>query len=472
MRATYFGVMSLSKTIIETYFSGNRNASRACDRTFLPLTGIVLVLCACLLGPSGALAQSQPAASDAIKPINELAIGDVDVQKIAAIVNDRPITEFDVFQRLALIVSQAGFQLTDNDIKQMREQILRALIDESLKLEEARTFDVVPAADDVDAQLQQIALQSNLTVNQIADKLQSQNISMDTLKRQIAADVVWNEIVGGRFSSSVAIAQEEVDAVYQRNVANANKPQYRVFEIQYRVDTPEQDAEVRSGMISLAEQIKKGADFRSIAQQISHSPSASQGGDIGWVQDGQLSPELNMVLRNLKPGEVSHPIRTVSGYFLLMLVERRMIGGADPTKSVVTVQQLIFPLDSETPQEQIQAAGNYLFEASQTIKSCEDLVALRDQFPNAALSDKQTMPIGELADIFQSSVIPMQVGEASSPVLTNQGFHIIGLCDREDVNVNLPDRTQIENQLANQQMTMMARRYLRDLRNDAVVEIR
>lgn len=466
----------MNKTMMVTDFSGSLADRAAPAKSFgrasRSLTRFCLVFCALTVGSSAALSQEAPPDPGPVKQINELAIGNIDVQKIAAIVNDHPITEFDVFQRLALIVSQAGFQLTEADVQQMREQVLRSLIDETLKLEEALSFELQPDAGDVDAQLQEIAMASNLTVNEVTQRLLEQNISIQTLRRQISAEIVWNEIVGGRFSSTISITREEVDAVYQRTVANANKPQYRVFEIQYRVDTPDQEDEVRSGMAQLAGQIRQGANFRAIAQQISHSPSASQGGDIGWVQDGQLAPELNLALRGMKKGELSQPIRSVSGYYLLMLQDRRMIGGADPMKSKITLQQLTFPLAKDTPQEQVQAAGNYLFQASQTIKSCEDLVALKEKFPNAGISEQETIAIADLPESIQNTVIPLQTGEASAPVLNDQGFVIFGVCSREDVLTNLPDREQIENQLANQQLAMIARRYLRDLRNDAVVEIR
>lgn len=445
-------------------------------RAGISYLGLALVmLFQAALWPSGpsasALAQTTETPAPA-KSINELAFGDEDLQKIAAIVNDHPITEYDIYQRLAFVVSQAGFQLSENDIRQMREQILRSLIDESLKLEEALEFEVSPKRSRIDEQLEQIATQNNMTVDQIAKELQALNIGMRTLERQIAADIVWNEIVSGRFGNSISITDEEIDAVYQRTIANANKPQYRVFEIHYRVDTPEREEEVRNGMLHLANQIRQGADFRVVAQQISHSPSAPKGGDMGWVQDGQLPPELNLAIRNLKIDEVSPPIRTVTGYYLLMLKDRRIIGGGDPKKTEVTVQQVVFPVSESTPQDQLQAAGNYLVQASQTIKSCDDLAQLKQNFPSAVMSERQTLTIGELDEVFQSAVIPLQKGEASTPLLTNQGFHIIGMCDRKDVGVNLPDRSQIENQLANQQMTMMVRRYLRDLRNDAVVELR
>jgi peptidyl-prolyl cis-trans isomerase SurA len=149
-----------------------------------------------------------------------------------------------------------------------------------------------------------------------------------------------------------------------------------------------------------------------------------------------------------------------------------MIGGADPLKAKVTMQQLVFPMGEETPQEQIKSAGTYLLQASQTISSCEDLATLQKQLNSGHLSERQTLEIGDLAAIFQPSVVPLQRGESSVPILTNQGFHLLTVCEREDVGLTLPDREQIENQLANQQLSMMARRYMRDLRNDAVVELR
>lgn len=418
--------------------------------------------------PGAAQAQQQSAPVQNALP----ALGDQDVQKIAAVVNDRPITEYDVYQRLGLLVTQAGFQLTEQDLMRMREQVLRTLIDETLKLEEALSFEVEPKTSEVDAELEAMAEQNGMTVEQIAATLAQDNINIDTLRRQIAAEIVWGNIVQGRFGPQISVTDEEIDAVYQRTVANASKPQYHVQEIFIRVDSPEQERDIYQGLMGILQQIQQGANFQAVAQQISHSPSAVRGGDIGWVQDGQLPPELNLVLRNMQPGEVSQPIRTISGFYMLKLMDRRLIGGADPMQAKVTLQQIVFPVLPDTPQEQVQSAGNYLMQASQAIKSCSDLEKLKEQLGTGVISDKQTMTIGELAPAFQPAVIPLQAGETSTPILTNQGFHLISICEREDVGVTLPNRAVIENQLSNQQLTMMARRYLRDLRNDAVVEIR
>lgn len=417
----------------------------------------------------GQLPGAQPPAP---VPVDITQLANSDVQKIAAIVNDTPITEYDVYQRLALIVTQAGFQLTASDLKRMREQILRTLIDETLKLQEALNFDIQPKKSEVDEELESIAAQNSMTVQQIEDMLAEQQIGISTFRRQIAAEIVWQRVIQGRFYSSISVTDEEVNAVYQRTIANASKPQYRVQEVFIRVDSPEQDAEVQRGLIGIWQQLEQGANFSAVAQQISFSPSAAQGGDMGWVQDGQLPPELNMVLRNMQKGEISKPIRTITGYYILKLLDRRLIGGADPMKAKVTMRQLVFPLAENTAQEQVQAAGTYLMQASQAIKSCQDLEAFQKKLGSGYLSDEQTMTIGELAPIFQPAVIPLQANEISAPLLSNQGFHLIAVCAREDVGINLPDKAQIENNLANQQLSMFARRYIRDLRNDAVVELR
>lgn len=424
--------------------------------------------------PMSAEAQTAEQARQPQQPatVEVPVFGNQDLQKLAAIVNDAPITEYDVYQRLALMVSQAGFQLTEQDLQRLREQVLRNLIDEVLKLQEALSFEVQPMKADVDESLAEYAGQFNLTVEQVEQTLAEQSIDISTLRQQIAADIVFQQIVNGRYRPSISITDAEIDAVYQRTVANASKPQYRVQEIFIRVDSPEQEAEIRGGVAGLWQQIMQGANFQAVAQQISHSPSAARGGDIGWVQDGQLPPELNLVLRNLQPGEVSQPQRTISGFYILKLVERRLIGGADPLKAKVVMQQLVFPMSEETPQEQVQAAGQYLMQASQAIKNCDELEGLRQQLGSGQLSEKQSLTIGEIHPVFQSAIIPLQAGETSAPVLTNQGFHLLSVCEREDVGLNLPSRDQIESQLQNQQLSMMGRRYIRDLRNDAVVEMR
>ena len=82
------------------------------------------------------------------------------------------------------------------------------------------------------------------------------------------------------------------------------------------MDNPDQDAEVLKTAQSVEEQLKSGGNFALVARQFSQSPSAASGGDIGWVHEGQLAPELNAALTKMAVNSVSPPIRSIGGYYI------------------------------------------------------------------------------------------------------------------------------------------------------------
>lgn len=400
------------------------------------------------------------------------ALAQENVQRIAAIVNDEVISNYDVQQRINLIVFSAGIETTDADLVRMRAQVLRTLVDETLKIQEARRLEIEITKREVDQSIEGMAEQNNTTVEKINEMLEQSGTSVVTLRRQIASDLAWDTIVRGMFGNRVSVTNEEVEAVFQRNADNVNQPQYLVSEIYFRIDSPDQAATVRANAEDMLQKLRSGAGFPAIAQQFSQSASAAKGGDIGWVQDGQLAPELNEALRGLAVGQISEPIRTINAYHVLALRNRRIVGGSDAMLSQLKIRQMIFPLAPETPQAQVQAAGDYLAKLSGGIRSCGQLDQLKKEVEAGQLSKETVVVAKDLPDRFRSALLPLEVGQATAPILSQQGFHIVVLCGRQESEGKLPSMEEIRSQLSNQQMNMLARRYIRDLRNDAVVENR
>jgi len=400
------------------------------------------------------------------------ALAQDNVQKIAAIVNDEVISNYDVQQRINLIVFSAGIETTDEDLARMRAQVLRTLVDETLKIQEARRLEIEITKREVDQSIENMSRQNDTTVEKINEMLLQSGTSVVTLRRQIASDLAWDTIVRGMFGNRVSVTNEEVEAVFQRNTDNVNQPQYLVSEIYFRIDSPDQEANVRANAEDMLKKLRSGAGFTAMAQQFSQSASAAKGGDIGWVQDGQLSPELNETLRNLAIGQVSEPIRTINAYHILALRNRRVVGGADAMLTQLKIRQMIFPLAPETQEAQVQAAGQYLAQLASGIRSCGHLDRLKNEVEAGQLSQETVVVAKDLPDRFRNAILPLEVGQATSPILSQQGFHIVVLCGREESEGKLPSREEIRSQLSNQQMNMLARRYIRDLRNDAVVENR
>jgi hypothetical protein len=139
--------------------------------------------------------------------------------------------------------------------------------------------------------------------------LKSRGIDRGSLISQVTASVVWAKLVRRLAAQNTEISDEEVDDALKRLKEHAGEPQSRVAEIFLAVDNPGQDAEVRSLMEKLIDQMKHGARFSAIAQQFSQSATAAVGGDIGWIRPDQLPSELARAVTPLKPGELSPPIR-------------------------------------------------------------------------------------------------------------------------------------------------------------------
>ena len=132
-------------------------------------------------------------------------------------------------------------------------------------------------------------------------------------------------MVQRRIRPNVVISSEEIDEVASRLSARHGALERRVAEIFVPVETAAKEAEALNNANRLLEELQRGANFAGLARQFSQSGTASLGGDLGWIQDGALDEALNQVLVQMGPGDISRPIRTVSGFHILLLRDMRKV---------------------------------------------------------------------------------------------------------------------------------------------------
>ncbi|WP_223968026.1 SurA N-terminal domain-containing protein [Bradyrhizobium sp. RD5-C2] len=125
-------------------------------------------------------------------------------QTIAVMVNGEPITNFDIEQR-AKLNALTGGKTPD------RKTVLDDLIDEKLKIKEAKKFGVDPTANDIEQSYGGMAQRMRLNNDQLTKVLESKGIRPDTLKQRIRADMVWTSLVRGRFKESLQVGEKDVD---------------------------------------------------------------------------------------------------------------------------------------------------------------------------------------------------------------------------------------------------------------------
>lgn len=246
-----------------------------------------------------------------------------DLFRPAAVVNDDVISVLDLAMRVELAIVAAGVQDSMEVRRRLTPQVLRGLIDERLQMQEAERLDISVTDEQIADALQQIAQQNNMTEGEFFTMLRNRGILPTTLIDQIRAQIAWQTVVRQSIQPNVVIAPEEVDEVISRLNARRGAVERRVAEIFIPVETAAREDEALQNANRLLQELRNGANFSGLARQFSQSGTASLGGDMGWVREGELDPDLEVVLAQMGPGEVTRPIRTVSGFHILLLRDLR-----------------------------------------------------------------------------------------------------------------------------------------------------
>jgi peptidyl-prolyl cis-trans isomerase SurA len=406
-----------------------------------------------------------------------------DADGIAATVNDEAISDYELRQRVALFVATSGLNPSPEDMKRIRAQILAKMEDEKIQLQEAVKKNITVSPVEVDKTVNQLLAQNHMTLDQLRVILTQAGASELALRSQITAQIAWQKTVQQEYSDRVSISQAQVDAEVQRYADGASRPHFLVNEIFLPVSSPDQDANVLKDAQNIEKQIKDGAQFQAVAHQFSQNPAAAQGGSIGWVHEGQLAPELNGVLVQLKPGDVTSPIRAAGGYYLLNLQARQEPMGtkiatpatAASADGTLPLARLLLPLGTNPTKEIIQSAMNAAGQIHQGFAGCAQLKTLADKMKGSVYMDLGNMNTADLSPDIQKALAQTPPGETTMPLQSDAGVELIARCDKRveiQTAYQMPTREQVQEQLFDQQISALAQRYMRDLKRDADVEVR
>ena len=385
-----------------------------------------------------------------------------DIQAIAVIVNDEVISRYDVNQRVRLILVTSGIPATEENVKRIEEQAIKALIDEKIQIQEAIKLEVPDSPDEINLMLDNIARSNQTTAEGILESITSQGVNAETLLSQIKSQLLWNKIVRGRFGSYINISDEEVNIIYDRTIQNINNSQYDISEIFIGFEDESEEKEAKELTERLTEQLKNEIAFEPVAQQFSQAPSSGQGGFIGWVSEGQLDPDIISNIKNLEIGSVSYPIKTVNGYYIFKLNGKSGEGGKNHMKNQYDLISVSFDIEDKVMAKDF--SDNFI--------SCKRLDSLLENYNQKEVNVIGKRLLQELPKELHKELLEKNAGNALSPRFSNENIDIILICDRKDdigIQVN---RDVIEDNIYSQKMGMMSRRHLRDLRRDAVIEYR
>ena len=431
-----------------------------------------------LLAAGAVLALALAASASAQAPVAPIAPVAARVpalrEGVAAVVNDEAISSYDLRQRVLLLIVTSGVQVNDDNLQQIQAEAMRDLVDERLQLQEVRRIEartktvLEPTAKELNDQIDHLAQQNGLSGAQMIASLNQAGVDRSALDGQLLAEIAWQRYVGGRFGGSVKIGDDQIQAALKRAEAAQSKPQYQVGEIFIDSQRAGGEDAAMDAARQLSQQLAQGAPFAGVARQFSSAASASNGGDAGWMVSGDMPPALEAALENLRPGQLSVPVPVSGGVYLLLLRDKHTGVGA----TMVNLKQAAVRLAADASPTDVAAAQAKLEALKPKIKDCKAMDTEAGKVDGVVAGDLGEADINDLSASFRDAITNLKVDQVSAPVRTNAGMHLVALCGKRNAGSNQLSRDDIENRLTEQELVMIARRELRNLRNSASIENR
>jgi peptidyl-prolyl cis-trans isomerase SurA len=393
------------------------------------------------------------------------------VVKATAIINGDIITQTDIDHRVALLVMSQQGQIPPEELERVRQQVLRNLIDETLQIQAARAEKIEIRKSDIDRTVARVAAGVKRSPQELEAYLAANGSSMHTLRRQVEGEISWQRLQRAKIESGVSVGDDEVKAVLERMTSAKGADEYRVGEI-FISATPANQAEAFASASKILEQLKSGASFAGYARQFSEASTAAVGGDLGWVRAEQLPTPLAAVVRQMPPGSISNPIPVPGGLSIIAVQDTRKILTSDPRDAVLSLKQVSIAFPPGTSRLAAEPVVARFAEAARNVGGCGGADKLAADFRGEVVQSDQ-IKMRDLPPVLQQMMMPMQVGQATQPFgALEEGVRVLVICGRDESVANEPTFDQVYNQLNEERLNLRARRYLRDLRRDAVIEFR
>jgi peptidyl-prolyl cis-trans isomerase SurA len=257
-------------------------------------------------------------------------------QSVAVMVNGEPITNYDIEQRTKLDFISTHKQPT-------RQEVIEELIDQKVKIKEAKQFSVDPSSSDIDAAFADMSTRMRITPDQLAKSLENQGIRPDTLKQRIKADMVWTSLVRGRYKESLQVGEKEVAAAagVQGDVGENKDDKQQTESFEYKmqpivlivprgsppsaVELRQKEAETLRGRVQSCEEAN--SLFKSMQNAAIREPVTKTSADIPAV--------LRTVLDNTPIGHLTPPETTKQGVEMVALCGRKPTTVDTPQKKAI-----------------------------------------------------------------------------------------------------------------------------------------
>ncbi len=391
---------------------------------------------------------------------------------IVAVVNNKVITEEDLNERFKFIRKQIRMDLTDQQIMELHSRTLGDLIDEELYRQYAQENNISVMAPEINMAIANIERTNKVEAGSFA-KMAGDLIK--TAREQVAGNILWQKIVEKAISKKVSIPNDEIDLLIENLLAKSQTTEREISHILITPKTQADEEKAKQKIYDIYKRLQNGESFTDLAQTFStDSNSARNKGYLGWFSTGEMSPVLEGALENLNVDEYSKPVHSSAGWHILKLdsIRKTQKVSADLIEeiNVWKINANISNSDKETIR--------LLKKAMKKVKQSEDITKIIKEF-----GDKVNLTgsgsIGWLKtdnlDLKIASALKNTKPRTVSKIIENDNkleLYLIKSKRERKSEQFVKYRERVRSRLTNNRIELLARKFLRNLRRKAYIDIR
>jgi peptidyl-prolyl cis-trans isomerase SurA len=395
---------------------------------------------------------------------------------IVASVNDEIITFYDLESRVQLVLLSIGSKVSNDARAQIQSEVLHEMIDEKLKnqciqksMPKGGWLPRREVKEAVNNTIGEIAKQINKTPEQFLEFLKSKGIRSNIINSQIEIGLGWIEYIKARFAKNINISESELNKIYAAVKEKLTKESYFVYRIFLPTAKQSDESSVAVHANNLMNMLRNGADFARLAKQFSKSADSRNGGELGWVFQGQLSRDEEDALKKMAIGSCTI-VKSRRGYYILYLRDKRESGVRSFTD--LKIVQVIMPFSEAKPSKDIvDPLLDYINDLRKNSSNARTFIAKAKEASILIVSDQMPAVLESMQPQFRNAIANVSVNGFSNPIMIEGGILVLCVLDKKTTTLKEPSREDVKCQKTNEKLSLFAERELQDLRKKAVIVI-
>ncbi len=400
------------------------------------------------------------------------------LDRIAAVVNDGLVLKSEMDSQIDSVTKRLVEQkvaLPSQSV--LRQQVLERLILQEIQMQRAKKIGLNISDEQLNGTLQDVAARNKIPFDQLPTTLEAQGIEYKQYREAMRKELTLSTLRDRDVIARIIVTPREIDQFLARQDNAAANDEFNVSHILLSLPsaaTPQQLDDISRKANDIAARAEKGEDFGQLAIANSNGQTALDGGQLGWRKGNQLPQFILELVTRMKPGDVSAPVRTPSGFHIVRLNERR---GGD-TKVIINqihVRHILMKTNELDDDETVRQKLSKLRDRILKGEDFAGIASTASEDPGSAPDggDLGWTGPGAFAPEFSKAIADLKDNEISEPFKTRYGWHIAQMLGTRSYDSTSDVRRQrafaaIRESKADEETEL----WLRRLRDEAFVEIK